>query len=223
MGKEGSSVMRTVRRLVWLAALLFALQMIGAVVGLPRPLCDWLRAKDLQPHEMPRTIVVLGGGGVPSQSTLIRLYYAAEFGRSLTGAAFIVSLPADEKPDEASVGRMRNELVMRGIPASQIQMETRGTSTRHQAVNIRSLFGDEARHQPLVVVSSGYHLRRAVLAFQKAGFTNARGLLAANVDVEADLGWFTGLRYGVWNNWAAEAELVRELIALAAYKLRGWI
>jgi uncharacterized SAM-binding protein YcdF (DUF218 family) len=118
---------------------------------------------------------------------------------------------------------MRDELVMRGIPASQIRMETRGTSTRHQAVNIRSLLGDEARQQPLVVVTSGFHVRRAVLAFRAVGFTNVRGLHAGGVDVEADLGWFTGLRYGVWNNWAKEAELMRELFAMVVYKVSGWI
>ncbi len=223
MGENSSRFIHLLRRFVWTAALLFVLQLIFAIVGLPRPLCDWLHAKDLQPIETPHTIVVLGGGGVPSASTLLRLYYAAEFGRGLTGVTFVVSLPADEKPDEASVGRMRNELVTRGIPASQIRMETRGLSTRHQAVNIGSLLGDKARQKPIVVVTSGYHIRRAVLAFRAAGFTNVRGLLAANVEAEADFGWFTGLRYGVWNNWAQEAELMRELIVLMFYKLHGWV
>jgi len=223
MVASSSRFVRTLRRLVRWAALLFALQLVGAVVGLPRSLCDWLHAKDLQPNETPRTIVVLGGGGVPSASTLLRLYCAAEFGRGLTGVTFVVSLPAEEKPDEASVGRMRDELVMRGIPASQIRMETRGVSTRQQAVNIRSLLGEQACQQPLVVVTSGFHVRRAVLAFRKAGFNRVRGLHAAAVDVEADLGWFTGLRYGLWKNWASEAELMRELLAFAAYKLRGWV
>lgn len=222
MAETISRFTRSLRRLVWLAAFLFVLQMIGVVVGLPAPLCDWLYAKDLQPNETPHTVVVLGGGGVPSSSTLLRLYCAAEFGRSLTGATFIVSLPADQNPDEASVGRMRDELVLRGIPASRIRMETRGTSTRHQAVNVRSLLGDEARHQPLVVVTSGFHMRRSVLAFRAVGFSNVRGELAAGADVEADLGWFTGLRYGIWKNWELQAELVRELCALAFYKLRGW-
>jgi len=90
-------------------------------------------------------------------------------------------------------------------------------------VNIRALLGDEARQQPLVVVTSGFHVRRAVLAFREVGFPNVRGLLAASVDAEADLGWFTGLRYGIWRNLASEAELMRELIAFATYKLRGWV
>ncbi len=60
MAETISRFVRTFRRLVWLAALLFVLQMIGAIVGLPRPLCDWLHAKDLQPNETPRAVVVLG-------------------------------------------------------------------------------------------------------------------------------------------------------------------
>lgn len=223
MPATASGATRAYRWLVRVAAALFALQLLGAIVGLPRPVGDWLHAKDLRPRETPRAIVVLGGGGVPSPSTLLRLYCAAEYGRSFTGVTFIVSLPADERPDEASVGRMRDELILRGIPASQIQMETRGLNTRQQAVNIRSLLGEARRHEPLVVVTSGFHVRRAVLAFRKAGFTHVRGLHATSADVEADLGWFTGLRYGIWKNWAGQIDFVRELLALAVYKLRGWI
>ena len=33
-------------------------------------------------------------------------------------------IPTDGVPEETSVGRMRDELVMRGVPAEQILMET---------------------------------------------------------------------------------------------------
>jgi uncharacterized SAM-binding protein YcdF (DUF218 family) len=211
------------RNLVRLAAALLGLQLVFAITGPPRALRDWLVGKGLEPRETPRTIVVLGGGGIPSESSLIRLYHAAQYGAGMTGTTFIVSLPADENPDANSVGRMRGELVLRGIPATQIRMETRGLGTRDQAVNIRSLLGESARQEPLVVVTSGYHVRRAVLAFRAAGFTNVRGLHAASIEAEADFGLFAWLRYGLWNNLACEADIMRELIALAFYKLRGWV
>lgn len=222
MANKDSTLFRIVRRVVWVSALLFILQLLVAFTGPPRWLTDWLICKELQPQERSDTIVVLGGGGIPSTTTLVRLYYAAEYGRSLTGTVFVVSLPANVPPEQASVGRMRDELVMRGIPASRIRMETRGLGTRDEAVKVRELLGEEALRQSLVVVSSDFHLRRAVLAFRRAGFANVRGLYADDIGAEAEFR-FANLRYGVWGRLKDEVVIIRELIALAVYKVCGWI
>jgi len=219
--KNGSRFARWTRRVAWGAAAVFVVQCIMALTGPPRALVDWLTCENLKPQETPRTIVVLGGGGIPSTSSLIRLYYAAEYGRNMTGTTFVVSLPSNIDPERASVGRMRDELVMRGIPASRIRMETRGLGTRDEAVKVRELLGEATIHEPVVVVSSEFHLRRAVLAFRRAGFSNVRGLYADNIGAEADFR-FAGLRYGVWNNLSRQAAIMRELIALAVYKVCGW-
>ena len=222
MAENGSKFRRSARHIVWVAAAMFALQLIVAVTGPPHVLTDWLTCKKLQPRETPRNIVVLGGGGIPSTTSLVRLYYAAEYGRGLTGTVFVVSLPASVDPEHASVGRMRDELVMRGIPAARIRMETRGLGTRDEAVRVRELLGDEALPEPLVLVSSEFHLRRAVLAFRRVGFANVRGLQADDVGAEAEFR-FANLRYGIWGNFAREAVIMRELIALLFYKLCGWV
>jgi len=222
MGSTRTKLAKLFRVAVHTAAVLFAVQLMFAILGPPRWLTDWLRCARTSPHPAPRAVVVLGGSGVPSDQTLLRLYFAAEFGRSLTGAVFVCALPADEDPATTSVGRMRDELVLRGIPREAIRLETRGRSTHQQAVHTRELLGAGAGSEPIVVVTSGYHLRRAWLAFRAAGFTNATVLAAHNVDNEADSGWFAGLRYGFWGTLGAQAEIVRELVAIAAYKLRGW-
>jgi uncharacterized SAM-binding protein YcdF (DUF218 family) len=201
-----------------IAALAFLLQLGAAVTGPPRRLTAWLNGEDLRPTRTPATIVVLGGSGMPSDSTLIRLYYAAQLGASHTGTAYVVALPARDDAARESVGRMHDELVLRGIPAAAIRLEDRGRSTHEQAVNAHAL----QLAEPVVVVSSGYHVRRVVLAFRAAGFRQVAGVNASNVDNEGDPGWFTGLRYGIWGSWSQQATILRELIALAAYKLRGW-
>ena len=174
--------------------------------------------RSLAPPQPPRYVVVLGGGGVPSGSTLIRTYYAARFGPH---ASYVVALPADDDSDHSSVGRMRDELVMRGIPAAAIQMETRGRNTAEQAAGVAKLLGAEACRQPVVLVSSEYHLRRAVGYFRQAGFSNLSALNAASTGAEADPGRWAGLRYGIWNNWHAELKMLRELLGIAAGKLTG--
>ena len=210
------------RGLVRAAAGLFLLQCVLVVSGPPRWLVRWLTAADLAPRGRPEIIVVLGGGGIPSESGLIRCYYAAQFGAGRTGLTYVVSLPADKDPETNSVGRMRDELVLRGVAPAQIRMESRGLDTHDQAVRTLALLGETARRRPLVVVTSGYHLRRAILAFRAVGFTDVAGLNAVSIGAEADFGMFTWLRYGLWNNLAREAEIVRELIALGWYKFRGW-
>lgn len=214
---------RILRGLVVAAAALFVLQIVFALTGPPDCLTDWLKGKQFAPNETPRVIVVLGGSGIPSESGLIRTYHAAEIGRGLTGTTFVVSLPTEENPDTSSVGRMRDELVLRGVPAAAILMETTGLNTHEQAVNVRQLLGDTVLHEPVVVVTSGYHMRRAVLCFREAGFTNVTGSLAESVGAEYDPGAWAWLRYGIWGNMAREAEIARELTALLAYKVRGWI
>jgi len=118
---------------------------------------------------------------------------------------------------------MRDELVLRGIPAAQILMETKGLNTHEEAVNVRTLLGDAALREPVVIVTSEFHMRRALLCFRKQGFVNVAGLNAASVGAEADPGAWAGLRYGVWGNLQAEVTVTRELMALLASKLRGWI
>ena len=116
---------------------------------------------------------------------------------------------------------MRNELVLRGIPAGRVLLDTRGLNTYQQAANIRQMLGPTAEPEPLVIVTSGFHMRRALLCFRKQGFAHAAVLNAASIDAEADPGWLAYLRYGVWSNAVTEIEMLRELTAILAYKLQG--
>ena len=211
------------QRLGQAAGGLLVVQLICAGFGPPAVLRDWLDAKAEQPHGTPKYVVVLGGGGIPSGSSLIRSYYAAEFGRGQTGTTFIVALPADGDPNQSSVGRMRNELVLRGIPTSQILIETHGLNTYQQAGNIRRMLSPAALPEQILVVTSGFHMRRALLCFRKQGFQQVAILGAAGIDAEADPGWLTYLRYKIWANLIATIDVLRELSALLTYKLCGWV
>ena len=211
---------------VMLAAMswLLLLQVIGGFVGVPPRLLEWFFTADETPLVgTPRYVVVLGGGGIPSESGLMRTYYAAHYGAGKTGIAFIVSLPADRDPATSSVGRMRDELVLRGVPADAVQMEYRALNTHAQAVNVRQMLGDAALKEPILIVTSPTHARRALLCFRKQGFTRATCLPAHNVSFEADPGRFVKARYSFWSNLELQIELTRESCAMAFYRLRGWI
>jgi uncharacterized SAM-binding protein YcdF (DUF218 family) len=211
------------RALAFIAIAVFLLLILLSVTGPPQGIVDWLETPEFAPQETPRNIVVLGGGGIPSGSSLLRTYYAAQYGKSLTGTTFVVALPADADPETSSVGRMRDELVLRGIPSTAICMEYRGLNTHEQAINVQRLLGREALDQPILIVTSGYHMRRAVSCFRNQGFTNVSGLLASEIGAEAEIGPWGWLRYGAWANLERGIRVLRELAALAFYKFEDWI
>lgn len=211
------------RVLVSISATVFLLQ-----IALATPLLDgivesWLRVSDADALEDPRYIVVLGGGGIPSDTGLMRTYYGARHSSSFPDATVIVALPADEDPKTSSVGRMKDELVLRGVPESSILMETEGRNTHEQAERIRAMLGPGEIDHPLHIVTERTHLRRSLLCFRKAGFSRVYGIGTHNTDVEADIGVGTFLRYTLWTNLQLQIRVLREIIATGMYRLRGWI
>jgi uncharacterized SAM-binding protein YcdF (DUF218 family) len=203
-------------------AALFFLQVVVASSPIPDWIMEWLSYSDMEPEHQPRYVVVLGHD-IPSQAGLINVYYAAEVGQNHTGITYIIAMPTDDDPDISAPGRIREELVLRGIPASDILFESRGLDTHQQAVFVGKMLGDNELNQPLIVVTSSPHMRRAVLCFRKQGFTHVTGLVAKDAFCEVDLGRWIFLRYTFWCRLEWEPTIVRELIALAVYRLRGWI
>lgn len=207
-----------------IACVLFALTVLYVgMFGLPSSFRRWIACTPLRLTERPDQVIVLGGGGIPSESGLIRCYYAADLQRLYPGLSYVVSLPSDGDPETNSVGRMRDELVMRGVSAGSIRMEHRALNTHEQALRIGELLGPDARTTHVHLVTSPWHMRRAVACFQAAGFTRLSTTRASNTGAEADPGDGTLLRYGFWANLITATECLRELVALGVYRIRGWI
>ena len=224
---HGNSVRRAIgamgRGVVKGAALLLGAFIIMGVTGIPRVARDWLTTASEPLGEAPRVIVVLGGEGIPSESGLMRTYCAAQLGLRYPAARLICCLPADGDPDASSVGRMRDELVLRGVARERVSLETHALNTHAQAVAVRAQLGEAALAEPLLVVTSPSHARRSLLCFRKAGFRKVGCEAAIATDAEADMGSHVFLRYGFWNMLEAQVRYGRELTAMLVYKLRGWI
>jgi uncharacterized SAM-binding protein YcdF (DUF218 family) len=222
--RAGRFVKACLRLAVWLAAALFVLQIVSAVTGLQTLLHQYLSMRNgYRLEDEPRYMIVLGGGGIPSESGLIRTYYAAVMGRAFSNATVVVALPSDGDPETSSVGRMRDELVMRGLSADSILMEYRGLNTHQQAANIRAMLGPDVVEEPVLLVTSPYHVRRSVLTFRKVGFRNVAGEASVEMGAEADVGGRILLRYSFWQNLESQSFMVRELVAILYYRFRGWI
>jgi uncharacterized SAM-binding protein YcdF (DUF218 family) len=158
----------------------------------------------------PDYIVLLGGGGMPSESALMRTYHTAGIAGYFNRSKIIIAMPGDTSDNQSTLLQMKKELVLRGISPQRILLEDSGTNTRAQAqyvfkrisnieyriLNIeRKSNSSQASahsslliaHSSLLLVTSPEHLYRAVLTFKKAGFTRVDGLPAFEQAIESDI------------------------------------
>lgn len=214
---------RVVRLLLTIGGVILAAQIAMAVLGMPRSLTDWLACRAVKSDAPVGCVVVLGGGGIPSQTGLVRTYYGAEAALKHASAKIVVALTSAGDPATNSLGRMRNELVLRGVTPDRILLEPGGRDTAEQAAKIHSLMGKFCGDKAIAIVTSPMHLRRSVLCFRKAGFASVAALAAEDTSTEGDVGDGLSFRYGFWSNWAAQIEAARELVAIAWYRFKGRI
>lgn len=210
-----------------------------AATPAPWAVFGWL-GRDPQPLAgSPDCIVVLGGGGIPSESGLMRTYHAARMAAAHPKARVVVAMPFEAGESSTNMGAMARELQLRGVARDRLRQEGTGRHTREQAVKVRAMLKTGAREPVLLLVTSPEHMRRARLAFRKAGFTAVHGSSVFSQDPAADLTYGSDatageptsspsvgksllLRYRLWDNVELEVRILRELTALAYYKVKGW-
>jgi uncharacterized SAM-binding protein YcdF (DUF218 family) len=234
-----------------LAALgvVFVLQVLLALTPLPFHVWYRMGMKYSGISRPPDYIVVLGGGGMPSESGLMRCWYAAKAGGYFPDSKILIALPGDTADSLSSVNGMKNELILRGIAPERILFEDSGTNTRAQALNILRVASLPIHLHPasgiqhpassILIITSPEHLYRAFLTFKKAGFVKVDGVPAFEEAIEADItfqgkrlggrhwvpdiGESITIRYGFWTQLRYEALVLREWLALGYYWVKGWI
>jgi uncharacterized SAM-binding protein YcdF (DUF218 family) len=225
-------------RIFFLAAGIFFLIMILlAFTTLPFWGIHWLGTSKTELKGEPQTIILLGGGGMPSESNLMRSWFTDKAARSFPSARVLIAMPGDTADSLSTPRLMAEELAIRGLDNKRIFFENKGTNTRAQAIYCREMLNPS---EALLLVTSPEHTRRAVLCFQKTGFSAVYALPAFEHATEADLtykdkelggrktiapdvGESTSVRYQVWNHLKYEIIFAREMAATVYYKLRGWI
>ena len=200
----------------------------------------WLGTSESKISEKPDYIVLLGGGGMPSESNLIRAYYVCEAAVESPESRIVISIPGDTTDKKSTARLVVAELIRRGIEQHRISYEEIGTNTRSQALQLQNFNGEKLTSKAILLVSSPEHMRRAIQTFRKAGFTRVNALPAFESALEAnllfkdkdlggnnlpvpDIGQSISVRYQFWNHLKYEILIAREMAALGYYKLRGWI
>jgi uncharacterized SAM-binding protein YcdF (DUF218 family) len=182
----------------------------------------WLCPPPTPSAPAPAWIVVLGGGGIPSESGLMRCYLGARAAKQHPEAGVLVCLPTDGDAERSGAARMRDEIVLRGVERDRVRLVLEGRSTAAQAREVAAwLAKNDRADAPVRLVSSGYHLRRALGCFRKAGVQASLGTARDTQPDEYDPGRHATLRYRFWNNLGMMVVTAREITAIAIYRLRG--
>lgn len=222
------------RRLISTLGVLTLLLLLLALTPLPGWAYGWLGRSGGDAPGAPEVIVMMGGGGIPSESGLMRCYETAAQAAHHPKARVMVAMPLEPGETNGKPSAVVREIMLRGVERGRIAQEGRGRHTREQALEVWKM--TEGSHHPpaLLIVSSPEHIRRSVLAFRKVGFRQVGGAGAYSQHLQADLSLPSTspvpnpahselFRYRVWENVEVEIRVLRELTALLYYRVRGWI
>ncbi len=230
-------IFRLFRNFLMLTGVLSVVLFFMAFTTLPFYAYHWLGTSQSGLTREPENIVLLGGAGMPSESNLMRSWYAAKAGVHYPAANLTIAMPGNPNDSISTPFSIRRELILRGVSPHTIQFEPTGTNTRSQALACAVMFSKDT---PILLITSPEHMRRSILAFKKVGFTRVDGIPAFENPSEAsfrfddrevggqlpflpNVGNNTQVRYQVWNHLRYEIMVAREIFALTYYKVRGWI
>lgn len=237
MAKKRKPAVLWLRNLLIAAGTFLILLNILAATTLPFWAYYRLGTSGSQLNAEPAHIILLSGAGMPSESALMRAYYTAELAAKFPSSDIVIAMPGNINDPQSDPCLLRNELKIRGIYQNRIQFATAGHNTRGQALELADVLPD--KNQALLIVTSPDHMKRAVLAFRKCGFTHVGGQPTFEHSLGGDLrfddkglkgnemipriGNKLQIRYQFWNHLKYEILVLHEYFALGYYKLRGWI
>lgn len=231
---------KVLQRMLTGLGIVFLLLLILSFTTLPFWGYYWLGTSQSKITGKPDCIVLLGGGGMPSESNLIRAFYVYRAATESPDSKIIISIPGELSDPNSTARLVAEELVKKGIDSTRIDYEPMGTNTRSQAMQLLQLQSEKFKNKAILLITSPEHMRRAVLVFKKAGFTNVSALPAFEDALESnlffkdddlggnklpvpDIGSHPSVRYQFWNHLKYEILIAREMAALGYYWLRGWI
>lgn len=182
--------------------------------------------RSLQATETAEVIVLLGGamrgdvhmGTLPDMNQQAdRLVNAVSLYRA--GKAPLLLLTGGAHPEyRPEAQQMQDLLQVMGVPPQAMLLETRSRTTYDNARFTAELL--QARDvQRIILVTSGFHMRRAVAVFRAQGLDVAAAPtdFQRMVDVDGGLGLSPAVR-----NLNRTTLAFHELVGYQVYRLRGW-
>ena len=156
-----------IRKVLLGFGILFLVFLILSFTSLPFWGYYWLGTSKSEIIEKPDYIVLLGGGGMPSESNLMRAFFVYRAATQSPDSRIILSIPGNSNDPKSTARLVADELIHKGIDSSRIFYEELGTNTRSQALRLQQYNSENLTGKAILLVSSPEHMRRAVLVFQK--------------------------------------------------------
>jgi len=136
-------------------------------------------------------IVVVSGGDTPA-----RTERAVELYNNGWAPLIVFSGAAEDKEGPSNAAAMRLDAIKQGIPAKAILIEEFSENTSENAEKTRELLMKHEIHD-IILVTSGYHQRRASLEF--AAYTKGDNVAIRNAPTnDRDWGWWWWLTPRGW-------------------------
>ncbi len=240
MNRKWNRVLQTFRIALITFGVFFLFFLAFAFTTGPFWMLYWLGRSVSDYQFKPDNIIIMGGSGMPSESALMRVYFAAKLANQYPESKVYVTQPSNsgDKIIDSDAYRMQQELQIKGVDSTRIFLELSGKNTREEALNVLKL-NPHINNECCVIVTAPEHMRRSILTFRKVGYRYLGGVptfnFAGPVDLQysdkslggrnvplPEVGESIQLRYQFWNHLRYQVICYREFVALCWYKIRGW-
>ena len=144
-------------------------------------------------------IVVVSGGDTNARTDeAIKLY------KEGWAPLIVVSGAAADKTGPSNAKAMYQRAINSGVPEKAIVMDESSETTRQNATEVKKIV-DSRKIEDVILVTSGYHMRRAQLEFS-AQFNDVK---IRSHPVASDKNWSSLWWLTPWGWWLAMGELMR--------------
>lgn len=230
-------MLKTTKVVIGIFGILFLLMFFLSFTDQPFWAYHYLGTANSAIESDPDYIVVMGAGAMPGGAGMMRCLYASKAAKVYPEAKIIVAMPAI--PGEfigSEPYKMYEEIQRNNIEAGRFLFETTGTNSYSQACGVYRILKNKSQKN-LLIVTSPEHMYRCILTFEKCGFENVDGLSSFSAAIDNNL-LITekekaskrvplvrniSLRYNMWNYLKLEIDVLREVVALSYYKIKGYI
>lgn len=168
--------------LVAVAVIIIALGMYLAPNDLSSCTAHPTEASPCQPADA--IVAVSGGDTIARTKEAIKLY------QNGWAPVLIFSGAAQDKSGPSNAEAMRREARTEGVPDSAILIEQESTTTKQNAENTQNIFAQN-NITSVILVTSGYHQRRAGLEFKQSTNVSVRNHPVASDDQWSNTWWLT--------------------------------
>lgn len=147
----------------------------------------------------------------------VELYKNSKIKKILISGGEISVLGKTQKKEVEEIAKY---LIISGVPKDSIFMETHARNTKENAENCSKILKKHFKNQTYLLITSGFHLRRANACFEKVGI-KVDTFGANYLSHERNYLWFNILPK---EDYFAYSQLIfREIIGYCTYKAMGWI